>query len=259
MEVEILTHAREVYTKKIFQEFQAQFELSLKSSITNCVHDGEKYMFTVVRDGFTKERLVKREGAFTVSCSCRLFETEGILCRHAIKVMLEGRETTLIKKIPDQYILKRWTKNARVDNFVEDMHGQEIVEDPRLKQNSRYRILCSKLVQSASRASENEKAYEIAIKEADKLSKMLDDLLRLEINSDKDVGQQDQNVLADCSNIVKAKGFKKREATHHGKRRAKGDFEAKISNNKKRSAKVKFLYYKFFFFFLLNISMHINI
>ena len=79
------------------------------------------------------ERLVIREGEFNVSCSCRMFEMEGVLCRHCIKVMIEGKETTLIKKILEQYVLERWTKNARVDNVLEDMHGHQIVENPRLK------------------------------------------------------------------------------------------------------------------------------
>ncbi|XP_020254585.1 protein FAR1-RELATED SEQUENCE 5-like [Asparagus officinalis] len=62
MDVSILIHAREVYTKARFKVFQAQFEESLKSSITKCVSNGEKYIFTVVMDEFFKERLVKREG-----------------------------------------------------------------------------------------------------------------------------------------------------------------------------------------------------
>ncbi|XP_020251117.1 protein FAR1-RELATED SEQUENCE 5-like [Asparagus officinalis] len=241
MEVSILIHAREVYTKAIFKAFQAQFEDSLKSSITKCVYNGEQYIFTVVRDGFLKERLVKREGQFTVSCSCRMFETIGVLCRHCIKVMTEGRETTLIKKIPEQYILERWTKNARVDNVVQDMHGHEIVENPRLKQTSRYRSLCSKFVRLASRASESEKTYEAIDMEADKLVKMVEDMLRVEINGEKDVEDEAPNVLVDCSNnvtVVNAKGFKKREATHRGKRRVKGGFEAQLSKNKNKLAQV---------------------
>lgn len=75
MDIKILKHAWKVYTKAIYKEFQAQFfEESLKSSITKCVSNGENFIFTIVRDGFTKERQVKREGEFSVSCSCRMFE-----------------------------------------------------------------------------------------------------------------------------------------------------------------------------------------
>ncbi|XP_020248768.1 uncharacterized protein LOC109826185 isoform X2 [Asparagus officinalis] len=161
--------------------------------------------------------------------------------RHCIKVMTEGRETTLIKKIPEQYTLERWTKNARVDNIVQDMRGLEIVENPRLKQTSRYRSLCSKFVRLASRASESEKTYEALDMEADKLVKMVEDMLRVEINGEKDVEDEASNVLVDCTNnvaAVNAKGFKRREATHRGKRRVKGDFEAQLSKSKKKPAQV---------------------
>ena len=66
---------------------------------------------------------------------------------------------------------------------------------------------------------------------------MVEDMLRLEINGEKNVEDQDQSVLVDCTNtnIQNAKGFKKREQTHRGKRRAKGDFEAALGKRKKKS------------------------
>ncbi|ONI29931.1 hypothetical protein PRUPE_1G223100 [Prunus persica] len=41
--------------------------------------------------------------------SCKMFESMGLLCRHALRV-LNVKEVT---KIPSQYILKRWTKEAK--------------------------------------------------------------------------------------------------------------------------------------------------
>lgn len=164
------------------------------------------------------------------------------MCRHAIKVLTEGRETKLVKQIPDQYVLKRWTKNARLENVVQDMHGHEIEENPRLKQDSRYRFLCYKLTQIAARASKSDKAYELAVMKADELIKMVEDVLCLEINGDKHEKNQFENVLNDCSNdvnVVNAKGFKKKEATHQGKRRVKGRFENEISNSKRKPAQVR--------------------
>lgn len=37
----------------------------------------------------------------------------GALCRHAIKVMAEGRETKLTKQITDQYVLKEINKKMQ--------------------------------------------------------------------------------------------------------------------------------------------------
>ncbi|XP_021849383.2 protein FAR1-RELATED SEQUENCE 5-like [Spinacia oleracea] len=47
----------------------------------------------------------KEKGEF--SCSCKLFEFSGILCRHLIRVI----DTEVIQVIPDKYILDRWRKN----------------------------------------------------------------------------------------------------------------------------------------------------
>ncbi|XP_015880238.1 protein FAR-RED IMPAIRED RESPONSE 1 [Ziziphus jujuba] len=45
----------------------------------------------------------------TVSCSCKLFESMGLLCCHALKV-LDSKNFTCI---PEQYIMKRWSKGAK--------------------------------------------------------------------------------------------------------------------------------------------------
>ncbi|PPS15675.1 hypothetical protein GOBAR_AA04903 [Gossypium barbadense] len=44
-----------------------------------------------------------------VSCSCNMFESLGLLCRHALRVLLMNN----IKEIPEKYILRRWTKKAK--------------------------------------------------------------------------------------------------------------------------------------------------
>ena len=50
------------------------------------------------------------------SCSCQMFEHEGVLCRHILKVfnLLDVRE------LPSRYILHRWTKNTEF-GFVRDV------------------------------------------------------------------------------------------------------------------------------------------
>ncbi|KAK2452081.1 protein FAR1-RELATED SEQUENCE [Trifolium repens] len=47
--------------------------------------------------------------ATTISCSCRKFDSMGILCSHALRIYnIKG-----ILRIPDQYFLRRWSKKAR--------------------------------------------------------------------------------------------------------------------------------------------------
>ncbi|XP_004295506.1 PREDICTED: protein FAR1-RELATED SEQUENCE 5-like [Fragaria vesca subsp. vesca] len=183
MNVKMLYEARKVYTKVIFEEFQNQFESSLEASITSCVDtdDGGK-MYTIIRDGYSRERKVKRDVGDILSCSCRLFEMKGVICRHMIKVL---REVMQIKEVPEHYILKRWTKKSRAES-VQDMHGREIQADPKLQQASRYRSLCSTYIRISIRASEHEEAYKLAMTNAEKVAKEVEDLLRSEMNDKVD-------------------------------------------------------------------------
>ncbi|KAI3866831.1 hypothetical protein MKX03_006721, partial [Papaver bracteatum] len=44
---------------------------------------------------------------FDIHCSCQKFEFEGILCRHAISILIRNN----IRLISDKYILRRWRKD----------------------------------------------------------------------------------------------------------------------------------------------------
>nr|GEV84777.1 hypothetical protein [Tanacetum cinerariifolium] len=88
-------------------------------------------------------------------CSCKKFETFGILCSHCLKVF----DAMDIKILPEQYIVKRWTREAKYD-IVHDVRGKVVHEDANLSATQRYRSLCSKLVKLASKASEYDETYE---------------------------------------------------------------------------------------------------
>ncbi|KAF7841405.1 protein FAR1-RELATED SEQUENCE 5-like [Senna tora] len=79
------------------------------------------------------------EAQFEVAWS-RRFEHFGILCCHALKVL----EVNGVMTIPDQYILKRLTKDAR-SGAIEDVNGNKVVEDPDSVGTIRHRQLWPKL------------------------------------------------------------------------------------------------------------------
>ncbi|KAJ4773395.1 FAR1-related sequence 5 [Rhynchospora pubera] len=105
--------AREVYTRKVFKEFK---EL-LKDSTLGIVIEKDRDALYEVRycssnRKWPESHLVsveKSSGIF--SCDCNGFEFEGLLCSHALKVMCNIG----IEKLPSQYILKRWCKNANAE------------------------------------------------------------------------------------------------------------------------------------------------
>ncbi|KAL9232338.1 hypothetical protein vseg_007462 [Gypsophila vaccaria] len=99
-----------MYTHAIFKKFQVEVlgvvgchpkkELEDGNSTTYRVEDCEKNeTFLVAWD----------EGKSQVSCMCRSFDYKGFLCRHAMLVL----QICGISSIPAQYILRRWTKDAK--------------------------------------------------------------------------------------------------------------------------------------------------
>ncbi|XP_031106226.1 protein FAR1-RELATED SEQUENCE 5-like [Ipomoea triloba] len=102
-------YAASIYTITIFYDVQAEI-------VVGCF---ECRVFSVSMDGDVKR--VEVEGAngvvcvvvfhmseTTASCSCRMFERVGLLCRHIFLVFKDAH----VDSIPDCYIVSRWTRDA---------------------------------------------------------------------------------------------------------------------------------------------------
>ncbi|KAL0013275.1 hypothetical protein SO802_000344 [Lithocarpus litseifolius] len=83
----------------------------------------------------------------TLSCSCRKFESFGILCRHGLKIL----DVLDIKLIPNRYIMKRWRRDAK-DGSGKNCTTHNIKPDTRLEYVDRYRDLCPKYIQLVNEA-----------------------------------------------------------------------------------------------------------
>lgn len=158
-----------VFSRKVFDIFQEQFAESFgyhaERLEDRMLH---KYRLTV-DDGDEEAHIVSfSPDQSTVCCSCCLFESCGILCRHALRVfIIEG-----VRFLPKAYVLKRWTKHAKstvtLDNYIE-LRGY--CEDP---STSRYNDLCYDAIKCAKEGSTSTERYKIA-KEA--LCKALDEVM----------------------------------------------------------------------------------
>ncbi|KAG1326830.1 protein FAR1-RELATED SEQUENCE 5 [Cocos nucifera] len=109
---EILKHASKMFTHKIYKLFEEEYldgcratslsqEISLGATLYKfeLTMQGSSKFWTVLLDTSTME----------VSCSCRKFERMGLLCSHVLKAF----SIKNVQRIPERYILKRWTKDAR--------------------------------------------------------------------------------------------------------------------------------------------------
>ncbi|XP_020106770.1 protein FAR1-RELATED SEQUENCE 9-like isoform X2 [Ananas comosus] len=104
--------ASDIYTKTIFELFQDEL-VETSGFLTEKVDDGVTSIFRVIKvEDSSKTHVVKyNDSEKSIICSCCKFEFSGILCRHVFRVMM----VLSILSLPDSYILKRWTRNAKSD------------------------------------------------------------------------------------------------------------------------------------------------
>nr|XP_027077132.1 protein FAR1-RELATED SEQUENCE 1-like [Coffea arabica] len=128
-------------------------------------------------DGGRERRVILNLITKDITCSCNLFEQEGILCSNALKVY----DMVGTKFILDQYVTKRWTKNARSGGSV-NCKGREILLDSSLSIFHRYRLLAPEIVRLATRAAMLEAATKLVSSVMSELSKRVEMLFCGEID-----------------------------------------------------------------------------
>ncbi|XP_028766612.1 protein FAR1-RELATED SEQUENCE 2-like [Neltuma alba] len=145
----ILRQLVQFYTPAAFDMFQEQW--GLQFSVKLIERDEKESLFVYTAHMIDEEgewRIEFNPETHEICCSCQKFEATGILCCHALKVY----ESKDIRVMPEQYILKRWTKEAR-NGIVHDIKGNKIQADPRLDTIRRYRQLVISMVRLATQAA----------------------------------------------------------------------------------------------------------
>ncbi|KAK0580192.1 hypothetical protein LWI29_037745 [Acer saccharum] len=149
-----------VYTNAKFREFQQEVTGKLYCEVSPFPNDILSENFIVkeyVQVGEDNHRSVDfivhlNEVGCEINCNCRLFESKGILCRHAIAVLIRQG----IFCVPDKYILKRWRKDVKryhckvkisYDNWDVKPEGQ------------RFDKMCNSFYEVADLATNNETKF----------------------------------------------------------------------------------------------------
>ncbi|KAI8538633.1 hypothetical protein RHMOL_Rhmol09G0119500 [Rhododendron molle] len=161
----MLLHAAKLYTPPLFDLFHKELDISLGCKVIESKVLGDEIRCVIQKHGQEREYVVLASveldalGAKTfggVRCSCRKFESFGILCGHAIKVL----SLLNVMEIPEKYILSRW----RLDAKSCSSKGKEVMveeTDRKFVISARYRHLCPKMVTLAARSSEDDEAYRL--------------------------------------------------------------------------------------------------
>ncbi|XP_028058573.1 protein FAR1-RELATED SEQUENCE 5-like [Camellia sinensis] len=235
---EFFMHFERVLYEKRYKELKAGYALcqrlpkyfrSIESDIEVIEYGEASTIYTVVDVGSNHARKVKMERDDSLGGNCIKFEREGILCCHSLKVI---KDTLKMKEVPPQYILKRWTKQARAKT-VKDITGNDIQVDVKFQQASRYKTLMTTFKAIACRATETEETYELSIAQLATLGTNVERKLSAHFGVENEVSNDDatQSFEVDCedvNHVGQPKELKKKVATSKGKMRVKGEFEAAL-------------------------------
>ncbi|KAL2532451.1 Protein FAR1-RELATED SEQUENCE [Abeliophyllum distichum] len=75
-----------------------------------------------------------------VTCSCRMFEFNGYLCRHMLRYLKKKQ----VMLLPDKYILRRWTKKVKIGSIYDDTACLSFDEGSNQSLMARHGILAPK-------------------------------------------------------------------------------------------------------------------
>ncbi|XP_047320397.1 protein FAR-RED IMPAIRED RESPONSE 1-like [Impatiens glandulifera] len=157
----------------------------------------------------------------------RKFEFGGILCSHILRIFTVKN----IMSIPKEYILKRWTRKAKVGYFeVNDSNANKASLDPKVHQNIQYKELCGLYVQLVTKATEREDTYKVVKNGILDMLKLIDGKLQALKIDDTNV-LNEKNVQIGEGNPFGVKGIRTRKKTFAGRRLKHGI--KKISRKKK--------------------------
>ncbi|XP_042019642.1 protein FAR1-RELATED SEQUENCE 5-like [Salvia splendens] len=157
--LETLKHAAAVYTHKIFALFSEELRKAFESKIESESELGSSRMYKVRPLDRANAHIVTYDSIEgSISCSCRKFEFSGILCSHSLRVF------TLMNviHIPDEYILKRWTKHAK-SGMTRVCKEGVVGVDEKTRKKQRYKELCNSFIQLTVKAAESEDSYAYAM------------------------------------------------------------------------------------------------
>ena len=104
-------HAAEIYTHNVFKDVQKEICAAVYTCTMDDLNKNDGIDVYTISDSEKEGRtwtVTYSQDKGEVTCSCSLFDRIGTLCRHIFWVL----KTKRMNRIPEQYIVSRWTKDA---------------------------------------------------------------------------------------------------------------------------------------------------
>ncbi|KAL6637541.1 hypothetical protein ACP70R_025113 [Stipagrostis hirtigluma subsp. patula] len=162
----------ELYTRSMFLKFQQELIEASVSTAEMVKEEGIVSVYKVTKsEGSGKPSTVEFSSSeSSATCSCRMLEGVGIVCRHILTVF--GARG--ISALPSQYFVKRWTKNALDRSSSKKIDEVSRVDEPKEEQRSsaedgeqsltwRYNSLCREALRYAEEGATSLDVYIVAM------------------------------------------------------------------------------------------------
>ncbi|KAK2413862.1 protein FAR1-RELATED SEQUENCE [Trifolium repens] len=179
-----------------------------------------------------------------MSCTCRMFENRGFLCRHVFRILeyLGGSvQYHGLKTIPAEYVLKRWCRDAR--QSFDKLNSTVDVATEATTQAQRYQQICAVTVQLSTRVSVDPEASQIFLNGVLEAGKKAEELLMRKgigtvTGPSSGTPSKSSNTAAasEPSDGIKstAPKFKARSNPIRSKKRLKSDYELSRDRQERR-------------------------
>jgi zinc finger SWIM domain-containing protein 3 len=223
----MLLQASKLYTPIIFEAFQGEYERSL-AAWTQALDENNAYL---VGDYTYEEeyKVVSDRLKQTVLCSCKQFDRIGILCGHALMVL----DLMNIKLLPAQYVLKRWTREARTGT-VQDNQGRNIIENPKIDAILRLRYMSRKFLNLAHEAANFPECAALVDSTLDILGKQIKEKINASTSTFEDVCTVTTNASPPNELLINA-SLKKKDVQTKSSKRKRTWLDKKHKARKKRA------------------------
>jgi zinc finger SWIM domain-containing protein 3 len=148
-----------------------------------------------------------------------------------------------IKLIPEHYILKRWTRDARLGSN-KDWQGKHVELDVKADFMKRYNELCPRMIRLINKASGDHETYTFLSKVSEESNKIIDDILAKRRVDGESSGVVHVSIsiandeIDNVDMVGMAKGIKRLE-TSRGKRKREKSWVEKLARKTKRYSQRK--------------------
>lgn len=152
--------AASLYTRRVFMKFQEELVETLANPATKINDSGTVMIYRVAKFGEDHKARTVSFNSFEMkaNCSCQLFEYSGIICRHILAVFRAKNVLTL----PSQYVLKRWTRNAKI-GILSDERASELPNSSQESLTVRYNNLRQEAIKYVEEGAKSIHIYNVAM------------------------------------------------------------------------------------------------